>query len=492
MIKINKLTVVGLGPGGFEYLTQNALEVLKKADMVYVRTLKHPLIADLKDMGIKFSGYDYMYEKSETFDDVYLGICRDLVDKLVSSDVVYAVPGSPFVAEKTVETLIEMQAGSNWSLETIYGVSFIDAMLTALRRDPVNGLKILNALEIERHIPDANVDNIVIQMYDRMTASRVKMALLKVYTDEQPVKVVRGAGVKGEEEIRDVMLYEIDAEDGLYDHLTSLFIPRVQEVDKQKYAFYDLVAIMDKLRSPDGCPWDRKQTHITLKQYLIEECYEVLNAIDNEDYYELEEELGDVMLQIVFHSCIAEQSGFFEINDVITAVCEKMIRRHPHVFGDIEVNDPETVMENWEKIKQKEKSESLQIESMERIPVALPSLMRAYKIQQKAADVGFDWENIDGAIDKLKEELNEFIDGYSKSDLDNMKEEIGDLLFSVVNVCRFLDIQPELALGKTNEKFLRRFRYIEEEITKNGDKISDKSLKEIDKYWEKAKKQHLS
>ncbi len=491
MIKINKLTIVGLGPGGFEYLTQNALEVLKSADIVYVRTLKHPLISDLQNMGIKFSGYDYMYEKSDTFDDVYLGICDDIASKVMKNDIVYAVPGSPFVAEKTVETLIEMQKDANWELETVYGVSFIDAMLTTLRRDPVNGLKILNALDIENHIPDANVDNIVIQMYDRMTASRVKMELLKVYNDEQPVVVVRGAGVKGEEEIRNVFLYEIDAEDGLYDYLTSLFIPRVKEDEKQKYSFYDLVKIMDKLRSPDGCPWDRKQTHSTLKQYLIEECYEVINAIDKEDYFELEEELGDVMLQIVFHSQIAQQSGYFEINDVITAICEKMIRRHPHVFGDVNVNNPHEVMENWEKIKKQEKKESLQVESMERIPEGLPALMRAYKIQSKAADVGFDWENIDGAIDKLKEELNEFINEYKAFNEDNMKAEIGDLLFSVVNVCRFLDIQPEIALSMTNSKFLKRFRYIEEEITKNGEKIGNKSLKELDKYWEKAKKEQI-
>ncbi len=485
---INKLTIVGLGPGGFDYLTHKALDILKSSKTVYIRTLKHPIVAHLENVGILFESYDYMYDAGDTFDEVYENICVDISKKASQNDVVYAVPGSPFVAEKTVETLIEMEGGSDWELDIIYGVSFIDAMLTALRRDPVNGLKILNALDMEAHIPDANVDNIVIQMYNRMVASRVKVHLSNYYPDDQLVKVVRAAGVDGEEQIREVYLYEIDAEDGLYDHLTSLFVPRVNFDDKKKYSFDDLVHIMHKLRSEDGCPWDRKQTHHTLKQYLIEEAYEVLNAIDHEDFYELEEELGDVLLQIVFHSRIAEQSGYFGIHDVTTGICDKMIRRHPHVFGDTKVDDAQEVLKNWEQIKKEEKQEHLHVEAMERIPVSMPALMRAYKIQQKAADVGFDWDTIEGAFDKFKEEIDEFIQEYNNNDKALMEKEMGDLLFSVVNICRFLEIQPEIAIGKTNDKFLKRFRYVEEQITQKGDKIQEKSLDELDRLWENAKK----
>ncbi len=485
---INKITVVGLGPGGFEYLTQQALQTLKDAKMIYIRTMKHPLVEDLKQMGLSFYSYDDRYDNSDTFDDVYKSICEDLCTRVQSENIVYAVPGSPFVAEKTVETLIALEKTQQFELDVVYGVSFIDAMLTALRRDPVNGLKILNALEIEQHIADANVDNIVIQMYDRMTASRVKGELSKIYTDEQPVRVVRAAGVRGEELIKDMCLYEIDAEDGIYDHLTSLFIPRVLPDKKERYSFDDLVHIMHRLRSEDGCPWDRKQTHNSLKQYLIEEAYEVLNAIDHEDFYELEEELGDVLLQIVFHSRIAEQNGYFGINDVTTAICDKMIRRHPHVFSDTVANTADDVEKNWEQIKKDEKQENLYVESMERIPQGMPALMRAYKIQQKAADVGFDWDTIDGAISKVREEFEEFIIEHKNQDREQMETEMGDLLFAIVNICRFLKIQPEIAIGRTNEKFLSRFRYIEENITKKGVKLEECSLEELDKYWEKAKK----
>lgn len=485
------LTVVGLGPGGEDFLTAEALKVLKSASVVYVRTLRHPLIELLKDQGVIFESYDWVYEDKPTFESVYEAVAQDVAQKAKNENVVYAVPGNPFVAEKTVTHLCKWEKTAPWEMRIVHGVSFIDAMLTTLRRDPINGLKILNALDMEKHIPDPQIDNIVIQMYDRMTASNVKMALLKVYEDNQPVFVIRGAGVPEIEEIRALSLYEIDTEKGLYDHLTSLLIPKVEEEEKTRYGFQDLIWIMERLRSEDGCPWDRKQTHDSLKPHLVEEAYEVVNAIEKNDVYELEEELGDVLLQVVFHSQIAAQNGFFHMGDVTTAICKKLIRRHPHVFGDLKVNDAQTVFNNWEAIKKGEKKENLHVESMERIPQGMPTLMRAYKIQKKAAAQGFDWENIDGAIEKVKEEFDEFLQSFHMGKKEDTIDELGDLLFSVVNVCRFLEIRPEMALNRTNEKFIKRFRHMEEKISKKGAKMENYSIEELDILWESAKKEDL-
>lgn len=487
----HNLKIVGLGPGGMNYLTLEALEALEAAEVVYLRTEKHPVVDKLRERGIKFESYDGFYEKYESFDEVYRNVAEDVAKKAENGPVVYAVPGNPFVAESTVEHLqaIAEQAGSK--IQFVHGASFIDAIVTCLKRDPVHGLKIMDALQIEAQAPDVTMDNMIIQVYDRMTASRVKLALGKYYEDDQEVIVVRGAGIPGEERIEKMMLYELDQKEGLHDHLTSLYIPGLRMDGDRKRFFEDLVGIMEILRSPDGCPWDREQTHETLKPYLIEEAYEVLDAIDRQDLYELEEELGDLLLQVVFHAAIAEENGYFNIHDVTTGISEKLLRRHPHVFGDIHVDGSDEVLTNWEAIKKEEKQEDMHIESMERIPNGLPALMRAYKIQKKAADVGFDWDHIKDAIAKIHEELDEFLEIYENGEPERISEELGDLLFAVVNVCRFLKVRPEVALSHTNEKFLRRFRYIEEKTLEKGKNLNNMSLEEMDNLWNIAKKLDL-
>ncbi len=485
------LKVVGLGPGGMNYLTLEALESLEAAEVVYLRTEKHPVIDKLRERGIKFESYDSFYEKFESFDEVYLSVAKDVVAKTEIGPVVYAVPGNPFVAEKTVEYLQEMAVESGLEIEFVHGASFIDAIVTRLKRDPVHGLKIMDALQIEVQAPDVTMDNMIIQVYDRMTASRVKLALGKYYEDDQEVIVVRGAGIPGEERIEKMMLYELDQKEGLHDHLTSLYIPGIAMGGERKRFFEDLIGIMELLRSPDGCPWDREQTHESLKPYLIEEAYEVLDAIDRQDLYELEEELGDLLLQVVFHATIAEENGYFNIHDVTTGISEKLLRRHPHVFADVKVDGSDEVLTNWEAIKKEEKDENMHVESMERIPTGMPALMRAYKIQKKAADVGFDWDDIKDAIAKIHEELDEFLEIYESGDKEKTTDELGDLLFAVVNVCRFLKVRPEVALSHTNEKFLRRFRYIEEKTLEKGKNLNNMSLEEMDNLWKSAKKLDL-
>ncbi len=250
-----------------------------------------------------------------------------------------------------------------------------------------------------------------------------------------------------------------------------------------------LVNIMARLRGPDGCPWDREQTHQSLKPYLIEETYEALDAIDREDDDGLRDELGDVLLQIVFHAQLAREEARFTLEDVAAATSEKLIRRHPHVFGSTTANTPGQVVENWEAIKSREKREKGRSPSiLEGIPRQLPALFRARRVQERAARSGFDWTDTDEVVDKVREEVDEFLEAWRDADNKGVEEELGDLLFSLVNLARFLKVCPEEALRKTVGKFEHRFRYIEQELGRRGKNPQNASLEEMDRLWEASKK----
>ena len=256
---------------------------------------------------------------------------------------------------------------------------------------------------------------------------------------------------------------------------------------KEKYEFSDLLEIMKILRSEDGCPWDREQTHQSLKKYLIEETYEVLEAIDLNDKDKIAEELGDLLLQIVFHAQIGVEEKTFDITDIINWICRKMILRHTHVFGDEKAETAEDVLQNWEAIKKKEKGVESQTQVLKDVPANLPALMRSYKVQQKAAQVGFDWDNIDDVFKKVDEEINELRDVYTSKNMERITDEMGDVFFAIVNLSRFLKVQPELALTGTINKFIQRFEYIERESAKAGKKLEEMTLTEMDELWNKAK-----
>lgn len=255
-----------------------------------------------------------------------------------------------------------------------------------------------------------------------------------------------------------------------------------------------LVAIMVRLRGNDGCPWDREQTHHSLKPCVIEETYEVVEAIDSGKPDKLCEELGDLLLQIVFHAQLAGEKGDFEIVDVINGISEKLIRRHPHVFGDAKVTSVSGVIENWDKIKKSEFPEERK-SVLDGVPKDLPALMKAEKLQSKAAKVGFDWGNLEGPLNKVKEEFNEFEELIRSEkapvphtpEWDRLEDEFGDILFALVNVGRFMKINPELALLRTNKKFVNRFHYIEQEASATGKDLTEMSLEEMDLLWEAAK-----
>ncbi len=251
-------------------------------------------------------------------------------------------------------------------------------------------------------------------------------------------------------------------------------------------SFEDLVAIMRRLRGPGGCPWDAEQTHESLTRYLLEETYEVIEAIESGSADHIREELGDLLLQPVFHAVIAEETGSFTIRDVIQGVCDKLVRRHPHVFGDLEIRDSSAQVENWERIKKGEKGDK-RPSALSGVPPQLPALLKAQKITEKASRVGFDWEHVDQVMAKVLEELHEFEEAMAGNDNGRMEAELGDLLFAIVNLGRFLSINPEEALRKTINRFQARFCYVEQRLAEQGKQMTSTPLEEMDRLWDQAK-----
>ncbi|MDH3982009.1 MAG: nucleoside triphosphate pyrophosphohydrolase [Kiritimatiellaceae bacterium] len=252
-----------------------------------------------------------------------------------------------------------------------------------------------------------------------------------------------------------------------------------------------LLGVMRTLRAPDGCPWDREQTNESLKSDLIEEAYEVIDAIEGGNVSHLEEELGDLLLQVVFHSQICEEDGYFEFSDVAEAIADKLERRHPHVFGEVQVADSGEVLQNWDAIKKSEKQEEGEKPRsiVGGIPKHLPALQKAHQIQKRAARAGFDWDNINDVFAKLHEEIDEVKEAINRNHEDDIRDELGDLLFSVVNVSRFLGHNPEELLNHNIKKFVRRFQYVEDHVHASGKGFKEFTLEELDAFWDKAKRE---
>ncbi len=351
---MGKITIAGLGPGGKEHITLAIYEAMKNHKNIYFRTEKHPVVQFLKEEGIVFETFDYAYDKYDDFQEVYTHIANTVLEEAKKGDVLYAVPGHPFVAENTVQLIVEGCKKDHIQKEVYPAMSFIDAMFMALEIDPIDGFQLLDGLQLDQQKPDPNVDNLITQVYDPFVASEIKLKLMSYYDDEQEIYVVRAAGVPELQKIAKIPLYELDRL-GWVDYLTTIFIKKVENGQKKYYNMNNLVEIMATLRSKEGCPWDLKQTHESLKPYLIEESQEVLQAIDENDDSSIEEELGDVLLQVVFHSQIAKERGAFQIEDVIRGICNKLIFRHPHVFGDKNAYTEDDVAKIWAEQKKKEK-----------------------------------------------------------------------------------------------------------------------------------------
>lgn len=479
---MHKITVVGLGPGSAGQLSVETMELLKNSGCVILRTAVHPSVSRLTEEKVSFIACDSFYEKGASFEDVYDSIVEFVLQKAETQDVVYAVPGSPLVAERTVVLLRERAAAKGAGLKILPSMSFLDLAYVELGIDPIAGLRIIDSSDFEALADAGKYPLMITQVYSKFVASDVKLALMDVLDDETPVWFLRNLGLP-DEECRTVQLYELDRQENI-DHLTSVFVP-AQEGKVSVMDVRPLTDVMATLRSPGGCPWDREQTHSSIRKSLIEEVYELLEAIDNMDYENMKEELGDVLLQVVFHARLAEEEGAFTMQDVVDEIVSKLIRRHPHVYGTIEVGSSGEVLQNWEAIKQTEKKERIHV--LDGVTKGQPALMRAYKLNSKAAKVGFDWPDNEGVWQKILEELSELKDAAANGTPEEQEHELGDLLFAVAAYAKHIGLEPETALNAANNRFVKRFSYVEDCVEKSGRSWQDFTLEELDGFWNKAK-----
>ena len=479
------ITLLGLGPGNPDQLTREAWEVLSSAEEVWLRTTQHPTVSKIPST-VKLHSFDALYEKDDSFDQVYDAIVEKVLELgRRPNGVIYAVPGHPFVAETTCPKIARLAREEGLATTIVEGLSFLEPTFTALGLDPYPHLTLFDAMELSMaHVPafPPDVPVLIAQLYSQLVASEVKMTLNTAYPDQHPVRLVHAAGTK-DELVEELMLYEIDRSKhvGL---LTTLYVPPLEEGSSFE-AFQEIIA---HLRAPDGCPWDKEQTHQSLRKHLLEETYEVLSAIDAEDVEGMQEEFGDLLLQIVLHAQISNEEGEFTINTLIKSIFDKIVRRHPHVFDGLELDGVQGVLHNWEKIKEAERKEKGQEKVnglLEGVPITLPALSQAQEYQDRAARVGFDWPEIEGVLDKISEEVQEIKDATNK---DELAEEIGDLIFVLVNLARWKKIDAESAVRETNLKFKNRFAYIEQAAKQQGRSLSDMSLDEMEELWQVAKK----
>jgi tetrapyrrole methylase family protein / MazG family protein len=473
--------VLGLGPGPLGLVTLETLEILERAGEVLLRTSRHPCIKELEKRGIRFRPLDHHYEKGESMHEVYSAIALEVeAEARKRGEAFYAVPGSPMLAEHTVQMLLSRDVEVR-----LYGaVSFFDAVLSALGLDAVEGMLVLDAdrlLEKGYRVLDPRVETLLAQVDSRLKASEVKLALLEVYPPGHSVRVVGEAGMP-EARVIEIPLEELDRGEH-FDHLTTVHIPALDEEDL--FDFQRLLDIIARLRGPGGCPWDREQTHESLARHVVEEAHEAVDAIRHGDLEHLCEELGDLLLQVVLHAQIGSEEGTFDIRDILLGIDTKLLRRHPHVFGEVKLDTPEEVIARWERIKADERGEASILDGLAE---GLPALMHSFKLQTRAARVGFDWAEAGDVLPKLEEELRE-VEEALRGDSGDLEEELGDMFFTLVNVCRHFGVDPEIALRRSAGKFDLRFRDMERTCIAGGRDMRDLTLDELDRLWEAAKEE---
>jgi tetrapyrrole methylase family protein/MazG family protein len=480
------ITIVGLGPGDGRYLTGEAWAILSEAETIYLRTERHPVISDLP-VNLEKISFDDVYESADRFEEVY----EEIVDRLLTlarenerqgKELVYCVPGHPLVGESTVTLLASVAETRGIDIHIVPGLSFIEPALQSIGVDALDGIQLFDGIEIAGyfHPPiSCDIPLLIGQVYGKRLASDLKLALMSHYRDDHEVILVHAAGTR-EEKTEKLPLYAIDRSTELA-HLTSLYVP----ASLHRSTLAALAETVAYLRSPDGCPWDQEQTHRTLRQGFLEEVSEVLEAIDKQDPESLREELGDVLYHVVMQAQIASEEGEFLLSEVIAGIEAKLKRRHPHVWGDIQVADSAEVVRNWESQKEQEEGKQTSGNSqLGKIPLGLPSLARAQKIQKKVQRVGFDWPDISGVKAKVNEEFDELVNSDTHEE---QYQELGDLIFAVVNWARWLEIDAESALREANIRFIGRFESLERIAENNGQILADMEIDQLEALWEQAK-----
>jgi tetrapyrrole methylase family protein/MazG family protein len=501
-----ELCVVGLGPGNPDSISLGAWRALSDAEFVILRTRIHPTVSFLDEEGITYVSCDDIYDSAGDFDTVYEQVVDRVMQAALSGlRVAYAVPGHPSMFESTVGMLRRRCAETGVPVRIAGSEAFLEPVLLEAGIDASDGLMVLNGLSLTASSLVPAVPCLIAQVYDRITASNVKLALAEVYGDDHPLTVLRAAGVPGEEWVESVPVSRLDHLEWL-DHLVTVYVPPAgrgsaashpglsgetaqHPEDKPSTCSFPLdplVDVVSRLRGEGGCPWDREQDHRSLMPFVLEEAYEVIEAIELGDMHKLCEELGDLLLQIALHSQISAEQSHFDVNDVVEEITQKMIRRHPHVFSDVKVETSDDVLRNWQAIKAAEKriGRSSVITGVSK---HLPALLRAHEIQRRAAKVGFDWSSVGQVLDKVREEIGELERAREAGDVEALEAETGDLLFAMTNLSRHLGVMPEQALAGAVNKFARRFQFVEDEARKQGKELEDMSLEEMDRLWERAK-----
>lgn len=480
---MGSITIVGLGCGDGRYLTREAWEVLANAAQpVWLRTAEHPAVADLP---CAWRSFDDLYARAVDFPAVYAAIGTTLLEAAQHADVIYAVPGDPHVGEATTFALLDGARAAGLAVRVVRGLSFFEPLVAAVGLDGMDGVQIYDAIAVAQTLhPNLNPDAPLLlgQLYSRMLASDLKLALMAIYPPEHPVQLVHAAG-SAAQRVEQCALHEIDHGAPL-GNLTALYVPP-RVTTSSLAGFADTIAI---LRSPDGCPWDRVQTPQSLRASLLEEVAEVIDALDRDDSAHLREELGDLLLHIVMQAQIASEGDEFTLSDVVAAIDAKIRRRHPHVWGDAQVQTVEDQNATWAAIKAAEKAQRGEAPSasvLDNIPLALPALARSQKIQARARKVGFEWPDIDGVYAKLAEELAEVRAAATPAE---RADELGDLLFVTVNLAKWLDVDAETALREANLKFDRRFRQMEQLLAADGITFDQLAIDGLEAYWQRAKR----
>lgn len=478
-----QISIVGLGPAGLDRLRRVDLDLLTDpATKLIVRTGEHPGAADLATLRSIVS-CDDLYEEADDFDGVYDAIVDRVISSARTGPVVYAVPGSAIVGERAVSRLVAAADREGIPCVVIPGESFIDLACAAVGVDPIaDGLQILDARALPDPLP-LHVPSLITQIDSPLVAGDVALVLGRVLPESSPVTMLDRVGDE-DSTVVEMSIADLPRADS--GPRSTLFVPAAD------VGWLGLVATNRILRRE--CPWDAKQTHHTLVSHLIEETYETVDAIstlpvdapdgevDLGDYLLLEEELGDLLLQIVFHAGLAAEAGAFDIDEVAEGIRRKIVDRHPHVFGDVVAREVDEVLANWEELKNAEKG---RVSLMDDIPSALPGIARADKIQRRVASVGFDWPDDEPVFAKVAEELGELHEVRGNRDL--ATAELGDLLFAVVNVARHLDVDPEIALSRANDTFAARFRVVERLAGEAGQRLRDLDLADLDRLWELSK-----
>ena len=481
-----RVVIVGLGPGPRNTVTQATLDAIERIDVQFVRTKRHPT-ADLMP---KATSFDSLYDTLPTFEDVYSAITEAVVAAaLKHGEVLYAVPGSPLILESSVA---QLRADSRVDVQVLPALSFLDLAWDALGIDPVNaGVRLIDGHRFALEASGERGPLLVAQVHADWVLSDVKLSHESANGSE-PVVLLHHLGLP-DQRVEHTTWQELDRVLPA-DHLTTLYIAQMAEPVSGELA--RLHQLARTLR--EQCPWDREQTHDSLIKHLIEETYEVVDAIEALDTNDpatdeaLIEELGDLLYQVEFHATIAELQGRFSMADVARSIHDKLVRRHPHVFGDVVANSADDVVQTWDEVKRAEKKsvDGAASSTFTGVAKSGPSLQYATKIQKRAADVGFDWPNADGAFEKIIEESAEIRQAVAlNSDPETVRMELGDLLFSVVNLSRHLGHDAEQALRGASDKFRHRFEQVEQLALTRGIDLANAPLEQLDALWDEVKKQ---